>query len=198
MASFESLVEHHIRLFKKEKFDYLVTACATCTATIKKFWPLMYRGQSSGFKRYLKELSEKTLDINQFLINNCLPLKAVSSEKSVSSREIVTYHDPCHLKKSLGVSSEPRQLIKLSGYELKEMENPDRCCGMGGSFNLFYYGISSDIGDLKQRSIAATNCSIVATGCPACMMQISDMLAKNNLKIKVKHPVELYAASLVN
>ncbi len=221
LPAFETLVEHHIKLFEKENFDYLVTACATCTSTIKKLWPKMYRGKKSGFKKYLKELSEKTLDINQFLINHCTPPKkgnigasggdgieawsenflihANASGKTMSEqKEIVTYHDPCHLKKSLGVADEPRVLIKASGYNLREMASPDRCCGMGGSFNLFHYDLSSKIGYLKQKDIADTHCSIVATGCPACMMQISDMLAKNNLEIKVKHPVELYAKSLKN
>ncbi len=204
--TFEKLVEHNITLFKRENFDYLVTACATCTSTIKKLWPVIYKNKNSGFKNFLTELSDKTLDVNQFMINNCLPAKGKNSNLSIPvydddntrqvQRQIVTYHDPCHLKKSLGISEEPRRLIKASGYELKEMATPDRCCGMGGSFNLFYYDISSQIGDLKQKDIAGTNCSIVATGCPACMMQIADMLAKNNRKIKVKHPIELYAESI--
>ncbi len=232
MLTFEALVEHHIRLFQREKFDYLVTACATCTSSIKKIWPSIYRGKNSGFKRYLKELSRKTLDINRFLVKHCVVRKNMASEvlkngiearredSSISmkytkehsgytgyseqadsnamsgQKEIVTYHDPCHLKKSLGVTDEPRTLIRVSGYDLREMATPDRCCGMGGSFNLFHYDLSAKIGYLKQKEIAGTHCSIVATGCPACMIQISDMLAKSNLEIRVKHPVELYAESL--
>ena len=36
----------------------------------------------------------------------------------------------------------------------------------------------------------------VATSCPACMMQISDMLARQNARIRVKHPVQIYAEQL--
>lgn len=203
MATFDKLVEHHIRLFAQADFDYLVTACATCTSTIKKLWPAMYQGRGSGFKTFLNELSEKTVDINQFLVSNCgvgteidKVINSISDNNQKACKETVTYHDPCHLKKSLGVADEPRAVIKASGHGLREMKTPDRCCGMGGSFNLFHYDISSKIGDLKQREIADTNCSIVATGCPACMMQISDMLAKNSAKVSVKHPVELYAESI--
>jgi len=38
--------------------------------------------------------------------------------------------------------------------------------------------------------------AVFFTGCPACMMQISDVLAKHKKKIKVCHPMELYAESL--
>ena len=44
----------------------------------------------------------------------------------------VTYHDPCHLKRGLGISEEPRQLIRDAGYELVEMNDADACCGFGG------------------------------------------------------------------
>ncbi|GAB6145835.1 (Fe-S)-binding protein [Desulfocicer niacini] len=192
--SFTKLLEHHIRLFEREKFDYLITSCATCTSTIKKLWPSIYEGKDSGTKAKIRELSEKTLDVNQFLVNS-ISLGPLDPDHG-GKRERVTYHDPCHLKKSLGVSEEPRQLIKASGHELVEMEGADKCCGMGGSFNLYHYGISSSIGNLKQQNISATHCDTVATGCPACMIQISDMLAKSGAQVKVKHPLELYAESL--
>jgi hypothetical protein len=38
----------------------------------------------------------------------------------------------------------------------------------------------------------------VATGCPACMLQLFDMLSKSGENIDVKHPVEIYAEVLRN
>ncbi|MBF0388495.1 MAG: (Fe-S)-binding protein [Desulfamplus sp.] len=195
MKSFEKLVEYHIELFSQEHFDYLVTACATCTSTIKKLWSSIYKGSGSKIRERVKELSSKTLDINQFLVNK-VNISLSQAEDNAESGDIVTYHDPCHLKKSLGVFKEPRLLIKASGGTLVEMEGSDKCCGMGGSFNLYHYELSSEIGQIKSKNIADTNCSTVATGCPACMVQISDMLAKKNLNIKVCHPIELYAKAI--
>jgi glycolate oxidase iron-sulfur subunit len=98
------------------------------------------------------------------------------------------------LKKSLGVFSEPRDLIRANaGYTLIEMASADDCCGMGGSFNLEHYDLSARIGRLKRDHIVSTGCSVVATGCPACMLQISDMLSQAGDRIAVKHPVEIYA-----
>jgi len=109
----------------------------------------------------------------------------------------ITYHDPCHLKKSLGVAAEPRALIQANpNYQFKEMPESDRCCGLGGSFNLYYYELSANIGTRKRDHIASSGCSAVATGCPACMIQLSDMLSKAGDQIAVRHPVEIYAESL--
>lgn len=186
--TFNDLLSYHINLFQQENFDYMVTACATCTSTIKKLWPSLHQGQN---KVFLEALSEKTMDINEFLID----ILKVNPASELSEAP-VTYHDPCHLKKSLGVSAQPRELIKAGGHPVTEMANPDKCCGMGGSFNLFHYDISTQIGQLKADSIIDTQCPIVASSCPACMMQIADMLSKAETDIKVKHPVELYAKTL--
>ncbi|MFH2061300.1 MAG: (Fe-S)-binding protein [Pseudomonadota bacterium] len=192
--TFTALLEHNVKLFLKQDFDYLITACATCTSTIKKLWPSLYQGNDNGLKTIIDDLSKKTMDINQFLIDVIKIKPDVGSNKNQS--ETITYHDPCHLKKSLGIFTQPRQLITASGHELIEMKDADKCCGMGGSFNLFHYDISTKIGNLKQQNIIETNCSTIASGCPACIMQISDMLSKTGSGIQVKHPIELYADSL--
>jgi len=142
-----------------------------------------------------EQLSAKTMDINQFLVQQA-GLKDLPEEKSEPPRS-VTYHDPCHLKKSLKVTAEPRRVIRAAGNcKLVEMANGDACCGMGGSFNLLYYDLSAGIGRLKRDSIAATGSSVVATGCPACMMQISDALSRSGDRIAVRHPVQLYAEAM--
>ncbi len=187
--TFDALVDHHLDLFRAEEFDVLVTACATCTSTVKKLWPTLYSGGDSRASA-LVELADKTQDINQYLVDVLAPELAQAPD---GEGEAVTYHDPCHLKKSLGVAAQPRALVRAAGKSLTEMVGSDRCCGMGGSFNVYHYDLSSAIGRLKQESIDATHCATLATGCPACMMQISDMLAKSGSRIRVKHPVELYA-----
>ncbi|MBU2628683.1 MAG: (Fe-S)-binding protein, partial [Proteobacteria bacterium] len=192
--TFLSLVKYNLDLFPVEKFDYLVTACATCTSTLKKLWPSMVQNQTPGLEKQVSLLAEKTLDISQFLSSVAgLELQSESSE----TPKIVTYHDPCHLAKSLGVRKEPRDVIHASsGYTLKEMADPDRCCGMGGSFNLYHYDLSSKIGKIKKENIEATGCHTIATSCPACMMHISDMLSKGSSHIDIKHPIELYAQGI--
>lgn len=194
--TFNTLMTYHIDLFERESFDYLVTACATCTSTIKKLWPSLYQdSMPENTKAFLNKLAEKTMDINEFLVD-VMGVSASNDSNSSFKREPVTYHDPCHLKKSLGIFKQPRQLLVAAGHPVKEMIDSDKCCGMGGSFNLFHYDLSSQIGTIKQKNIIDTQCSIVTSGCPACIMQISDMLSRAGTDIRVKHPIELYAKNL--
>ena len=190
-VTFNRLVRHNLEIFDTEKFDYLVTSCATCTSTIKEIWPMMADKDSVYVKSRVAKIAQKTLDINQFLVSK-VELEKGAVEDRIAAVD-VTYHDPCHLKKSLGVFAEPRSLINANpGYRLKEMPESDWCCGLGGSFNLQYYNLSTNIGMLKRDNIKASACQTIATGCPACMLQIADMLSKSGDNITVKHPIEIY------
>lgn len=196
-TAFERLVRHNIDLFDAGDIDYLVTSCATCTFTIKKVWPMMFATATGEMRSKMERLSQKTLDISQFLVS-ILGVSKDEEQRSCPIRSI-TYHDPCHLKKSLGVWAEPRDLIRAdSSSLLVEMHEADRCCGMGGSFNLHHYKLSSEIGGKKASHILDTGCRIVATSCPACILQLSDALSKSGGKIGVKHVIEIYRDSIMN
>jgi glycolate oxidase iron-sulfur subunit len=185
-----SLTRANLKAFMQEDFDYLVTACATCTSTIKEVWPLMDQDFSETEKEQIRSISEKTLDIAAFLVD---VIGVTPPELPEHGGQTVTYHDPCHLKKSLGVAAQPRTLIKANPhFELVEMADADRCCGCGGSFNLQHYDLSKKIGRQKRDNIVQSNAQIVATGCPACMLQIQDNLSRNNDPIEVKHTIEIY------
>ncbi|HMA84074.1 MAG TPA: (Fe-S)-binding protein [Desulfosalsimonadaceae bacterium] len=192
--TFEQLVKKNIRIFESAHFDYLITPCATCTATIKKLWPLMTEDFPAALREKVLAISEKTRDINEFLVD-VINIQPIEDQSFPEKR--VTYHDPCHLKKSLGIFSQPRAVLSaLPDWEFVEMREADRCCGMGGSFNLQHYDISRKIGQKKSSRIIESGADAVATGCPACMMQITDLLSHAGRGIAVKHPVELYAEAL--
>lgn len=194
-SAYASLVRHNLARFAEQRFDYLITACATCTSTIKKIWPLMEADLSEQERSQIKGLSEKTLDVAQFLVDKIGVGPGVAPEGMGAIP--VTYHDPCHLRKSLGVFTQPRKLLQTNpGYRLKEMLEADKCCGCGGSFNLQHYDLSASIGKRKRENIVNTGCDVVATGCPACMLQISDMLSQAGDRVRVRHVIEVYAESI--
>ena len=195
--TFRELVRLNLKLLDDPAVpcDYLVTACATCSSTIKKLWPLMMQDASPEEQEKVAALAARTLDISQFLVDK---VGVAATDASAEDGKIaVTYHDPCHLKKSLGVAAQPRALIQANPeYVLKEMSESDWCCGCGGSFNLQHYETSAAIGKRKRDNIAKSHSRVVATGCPACMLQITDMLSQAGMRVAVKHAVEIYADAL--
>jgi glycolate oxidase iron-sulfur subunit len=157
---------------------------------------MMSMGLTSEEQERVRAMADKTLDVTQFLVDRLGVRRQDSPEGSDGTDEqtMITYHDPCHLKKSLGVASQPRTLIQASSrHRLKEMLEADACCGCGGSFNLQHYEISASIGRRKRDNIVQSGCQTVATGCPACMLHISDMLSRAGDRIAVKHVIEIYS-----
>jgi glycolate oxidase iron-sulfur subunit len=193
--TFGRLVRHNLALFEARRWDCLVTACATCTATIRKLWPVMLREETAALRARAEKMAAKALDINQLLVDEVgLPAR---ERRKGGDPVAVTYHDPCHLKKSLGVAAQPRAVLAANpDYRLVEMPEADTCCGMGGSFNLQYYDLSAAIGQRKRDNVQASGAAVVATGCPACMLQLSDALSRAGDRVAVRHPLELYAESL--
>ncbi|MDY6825528.1 MAG: (Fe-S)-binding protein [Thermodesulfobacteriota bacterium] len=188
MPTFRRLVHHHIQLFNDLRFDRVVTACATCAFTIKKLWPAMIE-EDDPLADAIKAVAAKTTDITTLISEAGMPEASANADART-----VTYHDPCHLKKSLGIDTAPRRLIRAAPeYRLVEMAEADKCCGMGGGFGIQFNDLSTSMGMEKQRHIMETGCSVVATGCPACMIQIAGMLAAaGHVNIAVRHPIELY------
>jgi glycolate oxidase iron-sulfur subunit len=192
-VAYDKLVRINLDLFAKGSFDYLVTPCATCTATIKEIWPKLMEDYPAAMRDQIRTLHDKVMDVNQFVVD----VLGVAPEAPAKGGVKVTFHDSCHMKKSLGVTAQPRALINMNPkYELVEMAESDRCCGSGGSFNLSHYDLSRQIGERKRDNILATGAQVVSTGCPACMLQMTDMLSQHGAKVAVKHSIELYADSL--
>ncbi len=191
--SYDKLLRRNLSLFSQGKFDYLVTPCATCTATIKEIWPKLTDAYSPEERDQIQKLHDKTMDVIGFLVDVLkVPLPAPAPGDTR-----ITYHDSCHMKKSLGLIRQPRAVLEsLPGARLVEMPESDRCCGSGGSFTLKHYDLSKQIAQRKRDNIVSVHPDMVAVTCPACMLQIMDALSRNNDSIPVKHVIELYADTL--
>jgi glycolate oxidase iron-sulfur subunit len=206
---FLRLLTKNLLKMSNKNFDYLVTSCATCASTIKETWPRFKEEFGNDSLELIENISEKTHDITSFLVNilkvGFIPHKEpqtlndntdISNEEKKTSLR-VTYHDPCHLRRALKVYKEPREILQsLSSYSYAEMPEAERCCGNGGSFNLAHYDLSKNIGKRKRDNIISVDPDVVATSCPACMLQLTDMLSRENDSVNVRHVIELYADSL--
>ncbi len=194
-VAFARLMAVNLERFYAGGLDAVLTVCATCTATIKKLWPIMAGELPPEQRRAALELSAMTMDLSQFLAAR--GMLSPQPPAPAGGGRLVTYHDPCHLAGSLGVTAEPRALLARSpGWRLVEMEQPAACCGMGGSFNLAHYDLSREIGLAKVEDIRSVGPAVVATSCPACMTQLTDLLSQTGGGVAVRHVVELYAEGL--
>ncbi|GAB5046733.1 (Fe-S)-binding protein [Thermodesulfovibrio sp. TK110] len=181
------LAKKNLEIFEKTDAQYIVTVCGSCGSAIKHEYPIILEG--TEYEEKAKKWAERVYDISTFL------LKIIKFEPPKGKLELkVTYHDPCHLKKSMKVFNEPRQLLKMiPGVILIEMKKPDACCGSGGSYHLTHADTALKIAQVKIEDIKQTQADVVCTGCPACMMELFEGIRRWNGNCKVLHTVNLLA-----
>lgn len=199
-ATFQKLVAHHLERFDPARFDYLVSGCSTCTAVIKHIWPEMAGAKIGEEERLrLQQISYKTIDFSQLIVNVIGVDRGLRPAADLASATRLTYHDPCHLKNLLKCCDEPRTLVSLNPrYAYTEMPGADLCCGMGGRFGLSHPDVASRIGQQKTARICQAGAEVVATGCPACMIQLADLCCHSGRSVVVRHTAEIYAEALKN
>jgi glycolate oxidase iron-sulfur subunit len=79
----------------------------------------------------------------------------------------------------------------IDGLEYVELPEADWCCGSAGSQLITHYETSLKVLKRKTDSIASTNANYIASGCPACQMQLNMGVQRSGLGVKVVHPVVL-------
>ncbi len=171
--------------------DIIITDCATCASAMKEYGTFL--ADTPEREAAYRAFGEKVHDITEYLVD---VLKLPDSAYRVRPEyrgKTVTFHEPCHLGRYLGVKEQPRKILQASpDITYVEMAEADRCCGMAGAFSIYYYDISKKISDRKAANIAAAKADIVVTDCPGCEIQLIDATRRNGMAQPVLHIMELF------
>lgn len=186
-ATVEELSRRNLTALTRHPNDAVITACASCNEGIGRHFQHLGGDYAA--------MADKVMDMNVFLVRQGLD-KMLDALPKKDIYQRVTYHDPCHLR-TQGITREPRTLLKaLPGVRFVEMEGADRCCGLGGTFSVYHYDTSKQIGARKAPGIEKSGADLLATACPGCMMQLQDTINHAGLKTRVIHLLELIARDL--
>jgi L-lactate dehydrogenase complex protein LldE len=160
------------RLAKKtirdlENCPTVVLPSGSCTAMIRTEFTHLLESEPVWAQR-AGDLADRTFELSEFLDRQGISLNPQKAQGSL------TYHDSCHMCRSLGIRGAPRRLLGSAGFELAEMAEPDRCCGFGGLFFLRMSEVSEAMTEEKLRQAAETGAGTLATADPGCLMRIRE------------------------
>jgi len=172
---FKKLAEKNLRIFKDHGISKIITNCPACYKVLSKDYP----------KFLGKRWDIKVEHISQTITN----LKPQTSNFKLQ-KGVITYHDPCHLGRQMGVYDEPREIIKNAGYEIKEMKlNRDLsfCCGAGGGLKANNPDLANKIAKKRIAQAKETKAKCLITSCPLCYLNLKE----NTKDLKVKELSEI-------
>ncbi len=109
----------------------------------------------------------------------------------------VTYQDPCRASRGEGLIEEPREILRMCGASIREMEKNKEdavCCGAGGGVRSIYPKLSLKIAnDLLQTADAES----VVTACPFCAFNLDFTSKRKRLGKDIIYFAEIVQESLL-
>lgn len=183
-------IEKNLSILDRDDVDAIVVDCATCGGGLKKGIPHLVEDLGLDTEK-ARRVAAKVKDVTELVAER---IEDVEWEKRAGRpRVTVTYHDPCHLVRSMGISKQPRLVLEaLEGVRLVEMNGSDQCCGGAGSFQFEHVEISASVTGRKMENIRSTGADLVATGCPGCRLTLSGNLYEDGDPLVV-HTMQLVA-----
>lgn len=199
----EILARRALAALSRHEFDFLTSPCPECLRQIREVWP-GYDDLPEELKKYASRLAEKTIDFAR------LPAECETEGASgENAGQTIFWHKPCLMDGETAAMIH-RLLAARGSVLLRDL--PERCCGgcrIGDSLlpqfpagrkadrDLSREGqITQEIAQKLRDEIMAAGAELVATGCPACKLQMEKTMARNDDKVIVRHWIEICAQNL--
>jgi L-lactate dehydrogenase complex protein LldE len=182
-----SAARHFLEVFADA--PCIVAPSGSCVHMVRHHYRHLLADDPVWFER-ARRVAVRTYELTEYLVD-----VIGVTDLGVRLEGSVTYHESCHLLRGLGISDQPRALLKnIVGLRLVEMKNADTCCGFGGTFAFKYPVISAAMVEDKVRHILETGADTI-TGCDmGCLMNIEGALSRRGHAVRVRHIAQLLAA----
>ena len=172
-----------------EGSEAVVIPSGSCTAMVRVFYPELLHDEPDLAAR-INAVAGKTFELTEFIVD-VLGVTQLSGTPDAPGRT-VTYHEGCHLRREIGVTTQPRALIEAApGVDLVEMREAEVCCGFGGTFAVKYADISGAMLADKLRNVEDTGADAVVSCDSTCLMQIGGGLEKRGMAARPLHMAQL-------
>ncbi len=172
-----------------ENAEAVVVPSGSCTAMVRVFYPELFHDDPRIASR-IDAVAGRTFELTEFIVDVLGVTQLPANPET--ARRTVTYHEGCHLRREIGVTTQPRALIEAApGVDLVEMEQAEVCCGFGGTFAVKYADISGAMLADKVSSVADTGADAVVSCDSTCLMQIGGGLEKQDMSARPLHIAQL-------
>ena len=180
------VINHNVDEYINRGIEHLIYSCSGCYRTTTLDWPKFYR-ERRGI------LPFSTQHLSQFL---ALRFKKGDLKWKNGYNERVTYHDPCHLGRHVGILDAPREVIKsIPGIDFVEMERnryESKCCGAGGGFKAGFGKSAISIASRRIEEALETGATTLISSCVFCKLNFLDAVKEYGHDIKVVNIEDLF------
>ncbi len=183
-ANFEKVRARNTESLNATSARKIVTACAGCFSTL--------RGE------YGERLDAEVLHIVEF-VDELIRQGRLEPTREVARK--VTYHDPCHLGRYIGVYDAPRNILEsIPGLAFDEMERIREwawCCAAGGGVRTaFPEEMAKWAAGLRLEEAADTGADTLVTACPFCEQNLGEAAKAGDFGLEVVDILKIVAEAV--
>ena len=181
LAEFTKYAEHNIDAYNKAGVSKVVVSCSDGLSHLKLLYPSV--NIKMNFEvLHVVEYVDQLIKEGKIKFTNKVPMK-------------VTYHDPCHLGRYMGIYDPPRDILhNIPGLDLIEMERSREyswCCGAGAGVKQAYPDLSLWTAIERIKEAKDTGAAALVTSCPWCEKNFRDAINESGDKIEVYDIIEI-------
>jgi glycolate oxidase iron-sulfur subunit len=188
-AEAKAFARRTIEAFDAAGVEAVVVNAAGCGSAMKGYGRLLQ--DDPRYAEAAERFAARVRDVNELLAG----LEPRTQRHPVPV--VAAYQDACHLRHAQGISAEPRAVLgTVPGVEVRELREPDICCGSAGIYNLLEPEPAAELGERKARHVLATDADVLVTANPGCALQLRASLERLGRTIPIVHPVEVVDASI--
>ncbi len=184
----QQLARKNIDQFPPQQFDAIITNAAGCGSHLKHYAKLL--ADDPVYETLAHLWDSKVKDIHEWLAH----IGIQPPPPDCQPPQTVTYHEACHLCHGQKITAQPRQVLSaIPNLKFVELPESTWCCGSAGIYNLIQPEMANNLLDRKLQHIKSTNAGVVATGNPGCLAQLINGARRENLPLRIAHPITLLA-----
>lgn len=177
---FEKTMRRNIKAVKDAGADTVISSCPACDMMWRQVYPAWAEKLGMEYDIQARHYSELVAD------------KLASGEfefpANGNERELVTWHDSCHIGRASGVYEPPRELIKaIPSAEFRELAHnreAAHCCGSVLTL-IKDPPVAADVGKVKLDEVMDTGARKVLALCPCCEFQLRVSADKKEMPVEV-------------
>jgi len=166
------LARENLEFFQQNNIKKIITSCPLCYKTLSQ--------------DYVEMLPDWNIDVEYILVSILNKLRQNPSFIKISVQEKVVYHDPCYLSRFSDIYKQPREILRLLGYDIAELHYNKKdsiCSGSCGNLKQTNPELANKIAKDLIKLIKKTHVQKITTPDPQSFNHLKENLEKEPISI---------------
>ncbi len=184
------IIRHFVNVYRDA--ETVVAPSSSCVSMMRDHYRKAAElAQDTKLAAEVEMLLPRVYEFTEFLVK-----KLGVEDVGATFAHKVTYHTSCHSQRSLHLGDIPIRLLKrVRSLELLPLENPQECCGFGGTFSIKNADVSSAMLADKVRTVLNTGAEVCTAVDNSCLMHIYGSLHRQRTFVRTAHIAEVLACT---